>query len=319
MARDISALLLLVACGCQTTDPVGDAADGPVDLRVDFPDPPAGGLQLLSEPMVIPAGSERIFCLLTTYEGANAGINSQVSIQSEFGHHAVLNATNASYDVYQDGELVDCTEGDALPMSEMEPLFFGAPDPDQIVGGVYQNELPAGMGARLLSGTRLVLESHYVNTSTDDILVQDAFNLGLIPEAEVETWAAPFLLLDSDFELAPGVDTTVSFDCPMSGELNLLYLGPHMHEWGTAFSLDYTRDDQTTRLFDLPVWDPSWRDLPPTNFYDPGEFTVEEGDVFTTSCTWFNTTDLPMVLPQEMCVTFGMVYPAKVPVICEAE
>lgn len=307
----------LLACGGALDDTAGDA-DGPVDLRVDFPDPPEGGIQLLSEPMVIPAGSERIYCLLMTYDGPTVGINSQESIQSGFGHHMVLNATNASYDLYADGELVDCTEGDALPMSEMDPLFFGAPTPEQAESGRYTNTLPAGMGARLKTGTRLVIESHYVNTSTDDILVQDAVNLGLIPEADVETWAAPVLFLDSGFRLEPGVSTTVAFDCEIQDALSMLYLGPHMHEWGTAFSLTYTSDGQTTTLFDLPTWDPAWRDLPPVEFFDPGEFTAKPGDVFRTSCTWFNTTDLPMELPQEMCVTFGMGYPAKVAVTCDA-
>ena len=64
--------------------------------------------------------------------------------------------------------------------------------------------------------------------------------LDLVEEASVETWAAPLVLVDTDFSLPPGESTTVSFDCALEEELNLLFLLGHMHEWGTAFSTDHT-------------------------------------------------------------------------------
>ena len=55
----------------------------------------------------------------------------------------------------------------------------------------------------------------------------------------------------------------------------------------------------------------------PTATTNQPHFGTKAGDVFTTRCAWDNDTDRVLGFPEEMCLTFGMVYPATEPVVCE--
>ena len=42
----------------------------------------------------------------------------------------------------------------------------------------------------------------------------------------------------------------------------------------------------------------------------------KKGDKLRITCDWMNTTDHPMTFPEEMCVAFGMFFPATSDVDC---
>ncbi len=303
---------LLLGCTADSQDTAADA----VDLRRDFPAPPESGMQFVTPEYIIPPYTEQMWCYFLTYEGDNVGLHAQWTYQSDMGHHIVVNATNADEDDYPDGLVVECTETDDLPMTDLDPLLVGG------VLGSEENEhvgelvLPDGMAARLKSGTRLILQSHYLNVTGDSIRVQDAVNLEIMAEDDVETWAAPFVHIRTEHPIPANAEHTLDFSCGWEDELNVLFLGGHMHEHGTAFSTSLTRDDKTQTIYEIPAWDPVYRDAPPYKEYAEGEFVVGPGDVFSTHCEWYNSTDEVIDFPAEMCVTFGMVYPYKVPLIC---
>jgi hypothetical protein len=282
-------------------------------LRGSFPDPPEGGLQLATPDYIIPAFSERAFCWFLSYTGEDVGISHQGTYQSDNGHHVVLMKTLADEDDFPDDSVFDCTDRATLPMTEMEPLIFGRGIDDG--DGTSTIDLPEGMAASLRADTRLVVQSHYVNPTPEDILVRDAINLGLMPADEVQTWAAPFAHTAIEFSIAAGERGTVRFDCTWNQDATVLFLGGHMHERGAAFSLDWTHGETTESLYTVDPWLPEFRDGPPVNEY-PGGMSVAEGDVFTTSCTFDNTTDHDLEFPEEMCVTFGLAYESRVPLIC---
>ena len=307
-------LLLLLAC---TPDPQDSATPvDAVDLRRDFPEPPEGGLQFVTPEYIIPAYSEQMWCYFITYDAENVGLHAQWTYQSQMGHHIVVTSTNADEDDYPDGMVLECTETSDMPMTDLDPLLVGGvlgnPETD------YEGELvlPDGMAARLQSGTRLILQSHYLNVTGDDILVQDAINLDIIAEDDVQTWAAPFVHVRTEHPIPANAEHSMDFSCDWEEELNVLFLGGHMHEYGTAFSASMTRDGQTETIYEIPLWDPVFRDAPPYVEYQEGEFVVGPGDTFNTHCEWYNNTDAVIDFPAEMCVTFGMVYPYKVPMIC---
>ena len=72
-------------------------------------------------------------------------------------------------------------------------------------------------------------------------------------------------------------------------------------------------------MYSVPEWDPVLRDAPTYVDFAPGEFVLEPDDKLTTRCEWNNDGDEPLSFPHEMCVTFGMAYPSRVPIICDAE
>ena len=183
--------------------------------------------------------------------------------------------------------------------------------------GTNQVMLPDGMATLMRSGTRIIVQSHYVNTGLETIRVQDGFNVELVEPDQVQTWAAPFVNAHIGFEVPAGQEMTVEFDCTFGKDLNLLYLYGHMHDWGSRFHVDIAPAGGTAaRVYEVGSWEPSFRDQAPINAYDEGEFVVAADDVITTSCTWMNDTAGPLALPQEMCVTLGMAYPAQDAVMC---
>jgi hypothetical protein len=318
--RAVLALAVVAGCGPRAEVSLTRRADpaAPVDLRRAFPPPPEGGAQLVTPEYVIEPSTEVEWCWFSTWTGPTTGLRAQWTYQSPHGHHVVVNATSAPADAYPDGSALDCTDPGALPMTDLQPLLIGgtgnAETPD---GPESELVLPDGMAVRLQEGQRIVLQSHYVNTTAEPILVQDALNLALVDPDAVATWTAPFVHLDVDLAVARG-HHALEFDCAWQQEVDLLFLAGHLHEHGSAYALTLTPADggPPRALHEVAEWDPAMRDVPPVTEYAPGELTIHPGDLFTTRCEWDNETDHVLGFPEEMCVTFGMAYPLEAPIVC---
>jgi hypothetical protein len=284
----------------------------PTDLRREFPPPAEGGLQFVTPDYEIPPHSEVQLCVAVPYEGETMGIRAQHTYQSPGGHHVTVNGTNADDDVLPDGVAVDCSGADTEIMVSMDPMLVGGELESAEEGPEGRLELPDGMAARLPERTRIMLQSHYVNTTASPILVRDAVNLELVPEEEVQTWAAPLAVTEVDDLSIPLGPSVVEVDCPMQEELSVLFLGGHMHEWGSSFAT--LLDGEV--IYEIPQWDPQFRDAPVYADLGAG-LTLQPGSVLTTRCAYDNTTDHVLEFPEEMCVTFAMVYPTKLPIICD--
>jgi hypothetical protein len=313
--------LALTACGGATTDEPADDTPQPVDKRVDYPDASPTAQVFQTPEMVIPAYSDVMMCYALTYTGEDMGIVHMTNYQGPGGHHLVIFGTTTTERELPDGTQWDCTNTEDLNMEDMEPVIFGGELSRSGDATINELTLPEGMGVVLQAGQRMVLQSHYINTTADPILVQDEAQFEVIPEDQVETWAAVLALSSDRFTIPAGAtDAQESFTCAWPNDpVNLLFLGPHMHEWGKAFSTDLTLAGPaatTTNLIDEPVWDAVYRDAPPIRQYSEGEMTLQTGDQVTTRCTWFNDTGADIVFPHEMCVTFGLAYPMKLPYVC---
>ena len=312
--------MILLSFACVTPEDDSGTPDDAVDLRITEADLPSVGddqIEWWGADVVIEPGEDVFWCTVGTYDGPEMGIHEDVTYQSRYGHHFALMGTTASELDYPDGSTFNCTDASTY-MVEQEPLAIATSA--YVDGQKLASELPMldGMAVKLDQGQRYMLQSHYLNTGTDRIRVQDVIQLSLLdPETEVETWASPYVLDGEAFELAPQSAESLTFSCTAETDWSVVYMLPHMHEWGTAFSLDHQHGDETTRLIDVPNWDPYFRDAPPVQTYEAGALSIAAGDVLTTSCEWFNDTDEPIVFPHEMCISVGLVYPQLTTVICE--
>ncbi len=303
-------LFSLLSIGCGPTSEVDEA----LDLRVEPPVVSEGSVVLNGADFVVEPYTEVLTCIVGTWIDETHGIVRATTHQDpSFGHHAILMGTTASPITHSDGTTFDCTESSA--MVDMEPMIMVEPVED----GMTAMTLPDTLAMKLKEGQRWVLQSHYINPTADSLRVQDAVVLELVEEESVETWAAPLVLVDTDFSLPPQETTTVSFGCEMEEELNLLFLLGHMHEWGTAFSTDHTSGDETSRIYDEPEWKLDFRDEPPMQDFGADGRLLLEGDVLTTTCTWDNTTDEEITFPYEMCASVGVVWPLAVPLVCDPD
>lgn len=311
-------LLLSLACTEDKSGPLpgtgtGSGTTEPLDMRVlDVPAPPEGGVQVLGAEVVIEPYTDAEYCIFASYEGEDAGIVSYDAYQTQYGHHAIMLASTSDPYDYPDGTIVDCRDNSAATMVDVEPIViaptFGA--------GENLYDLPEGMAAPLESRTRFMIQSHYVNTSADPILVRDVVNLGLVPEDQVVTWTSPFAFTTIEMKIPEG-EYTVELDCTVEEDLTVSYLMGHLHEWGTAISFDrIDAQGASERMYEIDPWLTEYRDAPPIDDYSDGRFVMTPGETYRTTCTWNNDTGAPLEFPNEMCAISGMIYPARNSLIC---
>ena len=304
---------LLLACGADPADSA-DALNA-TDLRFDVPAMPTGGLQWVMPEALIEPYTDTMACYVDSYQGETVGVSAIETYQAQgYGHHVLFWTGEVDPDLYPDGSVFDCT--DPRTMSAFLPFFIVQPDREADGATIASAKLPEGMGIGLDSGTRFIIQMHYLNTTGETLRVRDVVNFSVMPESSVEVWAAPWGHGITSMPLPPGEETTIAFDCDWPSDVNLLNVFGHMHQYGTKLSLDHTNEAGTSRLYDVPTWTAEYSDTPPaTNFDLPG-YPVKAGDVFRTSCTWFNDTDRTLDYPDEMCATTGIAYPSRVSMYC---
>jgi hypothetical protein len=313
-------LLALAAVAC-AKDPVDLTDDSPtadaVDVRVTDADVGALGpdqLMWTGAEQVVEPGADVMFCQFGTYTGPDVGLHDVHTYQGAHGHHFQLMGTTTPAIDAPDGTVVDCTSDGDFDMGSLEPI--GVPNEATVDGALspLAMPLPDGMAIELESGQRYVLQSHYLNTTADPIRVQDKVVLSTVPTEDVETWAAPLIFNRDDFEIPARGALTQSFDCTAEADWNVLYMLGHMHEWGSSYAVDEVGGE---RVYDVPTWDPVYRDAPVVMDHTDDPMQMPLGSTWKTTCSWANDTDEVIVFPHEMCATVSLVYPQKTTVVCD--
>ena len=260
----------------------------------------------------IPSGTERFWCYYGVYEGETAGVVAlSPDLEEDFLHHSLVRS--AEYDVRESGTLRDCTGlNEQWPPT---PVLFDA------LNGALGSEgrvLPDGVAFHFGTGLRWVIDSHYINTTDDEICVENAFEFHTIPEEEVEQFASAYALDMGAFELPAEQETTLEFDCTFPTDLNLLSLSGHMHGYGMRSEIQLNQGEGFETLYLVEEWDGSYGSVSPMITFEPDGLPIAAGDVMRTRCTWNNTSTGPLAFPTEMCTTFGAAFPLSSPLFCDA-
>lgn len=315
-------IALLAACtSAEDSTAAKDTAEDVLDVTVTEAD--YGELaddQFVWEGPVttIDPGQDVMWCQFATYTGDDIGLHDIHTYQGQNGHHMLLMGTSASTIDYPDGAMVECSgEFGGFQMADLEPL--GLPNETTRAGvDEVSMPLPDGMAVKLHTGDRYVLQSHYLNTTQQTLLIGDKAVITAIPADDVaeDHWVAPLIFNRDDFLIPAGEAASSSFDCTIDEDWNVLYWTGHMHEWGTAIRIGIAGEDP---FYSIPEWDPVYRDAPPYNDYSSAPFAVAAGTTFTTTCDWFNDTDEDLAYPNEMCDSIAMVYPQKTATICDGD
>lgn len=311
------ALILLslatLAVGCSAPGDDDDA--GPVDMRVAIPAAPAAGegVQIVMSELVVPAGQELMWCQVADWSPTeDVYVNTFEGFQApEGGHHLVALGSQVPY---EPGYGFDCTNIES--MSTLSPLVLPTLDSVQT--------FPDGLAVKVAPGQSIVIQSHYINYTTEDMLVRDVVNLGFVDGSTV-TEASYLILNHGGLDLAPGeVSAEVSCTLPGDAEYEVVSLLGHMHEYGVSMSVDLQPGaaGDWTNLYDIPDWDVDFRDLPPVLEWDTATpMTLSGGDRLAVNCNYDNVTGEPIRFPKEMCTSVLMYYPAdeRGLVICDED
>lgn len=290
--RKLSPLVALLSVGC--LQPVAL----PRDVRVAVPTPDEAFIDFVTAEDVISPGEEKMVCTEFLYDQADAAFTAVTSLQGKFGHQAILVGTTHPRGA---GTSYDCTE-----MLDFVPIAIPVGD------------YAAGQGTLLKTGTNVVVQMHYVNTSSQPILVRDVVRLKRVPIASVTTWVAPFALNLEQFVVPTARLIDRSFDCQTPEPYQLLLIGGHMHEHGATYRVEWGPDAAHLQsLYDVTPWKAEYRDSPPVSLFSQ-PIDVPAGSVFRTTCAWVNETGSNLEYPREMCATFGLVAGTRTPFLCRS-
>lgn len=275
-----------------------EEAPVPFDDRAEVPPLPEGFREFRTGDTVIPPNTESMLCYFLAPEPETLYARDLRDYQGTSGHHIVL---FRAIQHEEPGTIRDCTEvedmGNLIPL--IAPVKFGL------------GQFPEGMAIKIPAGSQLVIQQHVLNLRESEIVVNGAMHLDLLAEEEVEIQAGFFGLSAVDFEIEPHSSETLELDCEVPGDMNILTVGGHMHEWGTRYEVLAGSPQNLSPLLQVDEWLPIFRDDPPTAEW-PLETPkrIQQGDIIRTICELENTTDTSLSFPEEMCATFGYYYPA---------
>ena len=304
MRRLLLAVPLASVFACVQAPP---ALKGPVDERVAIPPAPAPGegVQILLPERVVPAGSDQMWCIVTDFAPeADVLIKSFEAYQGPLGHHLFGMKSAIPRTA---GEQFDCTSVDQ--MTTLEPLISPNTASKEGNGKLLSDDFTV----RIPAGTQVIIQSHYVNVSPDDILTRDVVNFIFLPPSEHRIEANYLVLNDDSFNIPHnGQHYTHSAECTMPQQFQFAAMHGHMHEWGKhTFIEKITPDGTATTIYDQPNWSAEFRDAPPIIDFplaDPLVFNA--GDKLRVTCDWLNDGDKDLAFPDEMCVSLMVYYPA---------
>jgi hypothetical protein len=313
--------LLLVACGSSTETTPSSSTKEPAATFA--PGPVAEGYTRLTSPTVanIPPGGDVTFCqyVMAPFDH-DVDVLDVKGVQSKFGHHAAA-FTFTDNGTQTLGSSLQCmgteftagavgTDSPSAPSGASALASMGA-----YLGGVggdtttaKTTALPAGVAFRLKKGSGIMLNVHYLNTGEQTIDGNSVIDMKFADADPSRTIASMFVNLNAGFSLSPDAQTSSTIDCVAQGDLNIIMMSNHMHEFGTSAKTELLPAGSTTPqvMHEDTTWTFDMQFNPAYSQWDvAAPLTIHAGDTIRTTCNWDNTTADTMTFPREMCLGVG--------------
>lgn len=301
----VSSIGVTAVAGC--ADDTHEHIDDPkvVDQRAVAPDV-VHGFQIRFPDKVVEVGQDIETCFVPDVEfPADVYVTAADAYQGDIGHHVQIYGSAVPR---TPGEVFDCS--DLSVMSSLLPLV--TPNHPLKVAD-NKKVLPAGFYVRIPAGSRIVMQSHYVNYTDAPINTADVVNFEVTEDVTDMTEASFFVLSHNTFSVPPG-QATVTYECDVEDDTQLLYSMGHMHEHGTAISVTRTPagSAESETIYEVDAWTSAMRDDAPTNAYSTdAPLVLNAGDHLTLTCGYNNATGEEIPWPKEMCVLFTAYWPAR--------
>jgi len=299
----LAATLLLTGC----TEDSGENNANTQFMPGFTPDAPGSNQLQLSTPILrdIPAGADVTYCTYLEYKTPkDLDILQYKGFQSKAGsHHTILYAVQNE----RPAGTHECNETDMLNARYLAGGGADAPPQD----------IPEGIVLRMKANSQLLIQTHWINASTEAIDGQAAFNLDIDDVDLTRTPEQLFTLAMTSISIEPHQKTTTTASCVVQQDMNWILLGGHQHELGTHVSFFLTPAGGTeTMIYDTP-WISEYQFNPPRTFFTKdGAMKVHKGDTLRVQCDFNNTTADVVGFPREMCVGWSYFYPGENEIDC---
>ena len=309
--RTLTIIALLGAqalTGCSSDEPRTPAPqDGPLE-------PPASGLGIQYRmTSTIGAGQEVERCKLFVAPPEGLLVQREEVRFSPGSHHVVLYKTSYT-------EIPATTRrGVAVNGAEVHDCSDGAPadwDVTGIVGGSQSFEgdsflgaLPAGVALRVEPGTVLVMNTHYLNASAEELDADARINLFTMPPEEMEVEAGMMFHYNGFIRVPANGSASARMRCPVEQDISIVRVQSHMHRRGVGFAAHRVsgQDGGMEEIYTSA----DWENVPAEEFTPP--LAIKAGDALDFRCDYVNTESRDVAqglkTSDEMCMLIGPYYP----------
>ena len=291
------------------------------------PNPPIMGFQYHIGPFEVYSNTEREFLYYFPQEAEEYYVNQIEFVMAQGTHHCIaylfseeyLGAAPTPYeirDIHMDYLGNDVQQMIENIMTLQEHTFvFGTQMP------FWNYTLPEGVALKIDSNYGLDINPHYFNYTDETIQGELYLNFHTMLPQDVEKEAGILQLNNTDIELPPNQETTITktFSAnqilnsiniePSSGEnqLNIFQLFSHAHQLMTQFDILILHPDGTEEL----IYTALDYEHPPVLEMDP-PLSINQNQGMILRTTWNNTTDnwvnFGLLSTNEMMIVFGLVY-----------
>ncbi len=301
----------IVACTSTTLDaptgPVKQYAVAPTNLTAEQ------GKFLVQPKHVVKAHSDTMTCWVPDWvPDQDYMVTHFEPLQGANGHHLLALRSGSSY---KPGTVFDCT--DVAQMVDLQPLVLPELSDTPL--------LPDGYAVKLPKDAHIVMQSHYLNTTDQDIETQDVGVFKFAPAGTKPQEVSYLVLNDGGIKLPAGQALTRTTKCKIPGDIKLLTVMGHMHQWGKSVTLDLERaatPGKIDNLYKVDPWQAQYRDKPPlTNYGLANALQLAPGDTYSITCSWNNSTAADIKFPHEMCASVAYYFPARPEglIVCDNE
>ncbi|HZF55235.1 MAG TPA: hypothetical protein VE093_41575 [Polyangiaceae bacterium] len=278
---------------------------------LDLPEPPKRGFRLIAAPRTVAPGEEIETCISWPFpEALSSNIVHAGRLYTTPGLHHSNVVTKPADPADGPQPYPKCHPGaydpfGALPEVIPDVLFANSTQ----VTGKETLLLPEGIGFKVDTSRDIVTSIHFLNTSSEPLRVEVAYDFFTMPEEELQSEAAPFVLQVNDFLIPPHTTGSVGSTCTVFGG-KVAAMMPHTHKLLESFTVDMLHEDGAIE----PVYAKGAYDTESDiKLFDP-PLEISSFDQMRFECVFNNTTDHDVVYglgENEMCILFGYVYPAQ--------
>jgi hypothetical protein len=220
-------------------------------------------------------------------------------------HHFLVYRTELTEIPAGGDTLVDCDESNW--MSNVRGVIYAAQETD----GEFA--LPKGVGQKFRAGEIMLVQTHYLNTSSVALDAQIDLRMELLDPAEVEQEAGVLFFFNPSIHLDPASKGSAELTCPIPEDLNLAFAASHMHKRGKYFRADSS--DPAVAAAVGPLYESTvWAEPVPRVFPQEPPPMLPKGSTIRYRCDFDNPDSShvvsgPSADTDEMCMFVSMYWP----------
>jgi len=276
--------------------------------------------------MVVPPGKEIFLCYYYTLPNAAevdvGAFQSYMSAGSS--HHFIVyqggtGPTAGFFGSHTSGSIIPCVVGSGT-------WVYATSTPGEVVG----MKMPDTVGLPFAAGTQIVLNMHFINTSTKPLY--PSAKLNILFAKNVKYKAAAMVSFNTQINVpkatasGPGKQT-VGGTCTAPTGSKFFIMSTHSHKHATAVTVNYVHAGKATEIVHTgatstyPTDQQSatgadWEHPGVGEWLSPNFLTTSAGDSFKYSCVFENQDTTTAVTvgetaaSNEMCMSIGYYFPA---------